>query len=472
LRRLLFERLDESLGSIEPGDFDEQYWGNIFHDGIDPLITTPRDITRLSNVIAVTFPVVRGEVNPVDFIAIETLRVFTPEIYHKIRSNKDEFTGSSGRHSSSNDERNRKFYDECIEKLPAEHRESIKAMLQRLFPKLQSVWGNMHYGSDFESQWRREKRVCSAEIFPLYFRLELSEGAIGSRDISRFIEKATDRKNVFETLISLGKQKQPSGVTRAHSLLQRLEDYTQEDIPVQSIDPIVLGLFDAGDKLIEFEPESLGIYSFGVETQIARIIFQLLRRLAPDERFSLLKNAVKTGNGLATIVHKVSVIGQMHGKYGSKEPTPEKDQIVTLPQLEELESLAADRISEAAQSGELISSVDFAYILLRWRSWSNDNECNNWIIKHEENEEFGIKLITSMLQVSYSHGLGLGGLGDRVSKKTYYINLKYMKEFIDPDKIEPTVGKLLKNNRLEPRQKLALETFLDCYRNPDKYDRY
>jgi hypothetical protein len=77
-----------------------------------------------------------------------------------------------------------------------------------------------------------------------------------------------------------------------------------------------------------------------------------------------------------------------------------------------------------------------------------------------------------MLQVSYSHGLGLGGLGDRVSKKTYYINLKYMKEFIDPDKIEPTVGKLLKNNRLEPRQKLALETFLDCYRNPDKYDRY
>jgi len=472
LRRLFFERVDESLGALEEGDFDQQYWGNVFYDGIDPLIETPRDITRLSNVIAVTFPVVRGEVNTVDFIAIETLRVFTPEIYHIIRSNRDEFTGSSDRHSASHQVQSREFHDAYINNLSAENREPIKALLQRLFPKLQAVWGNLNYGSDFESEWRRDKRVYSPDIFPVFFQLELPEGCIGSQDILGFLENANNRNNVSEALLKLAEQKHPSGTTRAHILLQRLEDYTREVISSENIEPIILGLFDAGDRLIASEPEAKGFFEFGIETQTARIIFQLLRRLNEDQRFSLLKKAVQTGIGLATVLHRVSVIGQMHGKYGSKEPTPEKEQLISFQQLEELEHLVAARVSKAAESGELLSAVDLAYILLRWRDWQDGDYVKKWIEIHEEDEDFIVSLLTSMLQVRFSHGLGIGGLGDRVSQKTYYINLKYLREFIDPERIEPLVVKILKNKDLEPRQKLALETFLDCYRNPEKYERY
>ncbi len=472
IQRLLFERLDEALEELGESDFDHQYWGNIYFDGIDPLIETPRDITRLCNTIAVTFPAVREEVNPVDFIAIESLRVFAPGIYHQIRLNPDEFTGSSDRQVSPHRDSRQEFHDTYISDLRYELREPIKIMLQRLFPKLQAVWGNMNYGSDFESQWRREKRVCSSEIFPLYFRLELPEGSIGSRDIINFLETAEDRKNVSESLISLSMSKHPSGITRAHSLLQRLEDYTQEIIPKEKIRSILLGLFDAGDNLLAAEPESTGFFEFGIESQIGRIFFQLLRRLNIDERFSLLKEAVNTGRSLAIIVYRVAIIGQMHSKYGSKEPTPDEDQLITLDQLEELEKISAARISQSANEGRLLSAVDLAYILLRWKDWQRNTECNRWLEKNKDDEEFLILLLTSMLQVSLSHGLGVGGIGDRVSKKTYYVSLKFLKNFLDPEKVEPIVADILKKASLQPRQKLALETFLECYRNPEKYIRY
>ena len=43
--------------------------------------------------LAVTYLAVRGEVNVVDFIALEALRVFLPSLYDTIRSNPDRFSG-------------------------------------------------------------------------------------------------------------------------------------------------------------------------------------------------------------------------------------------------------------------------------------------------------------------------------------------------------------------------------------------
>src|SRR5439155_2308437 len=56
LRNLLIDRLAFVLAEIPETPSDQQYWGNVFFDGIDPLIETPRDVTRLVNTLAVTFP--------------------------------------------------------------------------------------------------------------------------------------------------------------------------------------------------------------------------------------------------------------------------------------------------------------------------------------------------------------------------------------------------------------------------------
>lgn len=93
LRVAFFQRLGEALGNIPEGTFDHSYWTNVYHDGIDALIQVPRDVVRFTNTLAVTYPAVRGEVNAVDFIALEALRVFLPSLHEIIRSNPDRFSG-------------------------------------------------------------------------------------------------------------------------------------------------------------------------------------------------------------------------------------------------------------------------------------------------------------------------------------------------------------------------------------------
>jgi predicted KAP-like P-loop ATPase len=98
LRKLLFRRLDVALQNTPDGLFDESYWTNVFFDGLDKLFKVPRDVIRFTNTASVTYPAVRGEVNPVDFIALEALRVFLPSLYDTIRHNSDNFAG----HRSTN----------------------------------------------------------------------------------------------------------------------------------------------------------------------------------------------------------------------------------------------------------------------------------------------------------------------------------------------------------------------------------
>ncbi|WP_438819314.1 hypothetical protein, partial [Colwellia marinimaniae] len=59
------------------------------------LIQVPRDVVRFTNTLSVTYPAVRGEVNPVDFIALEAVRVFLPDLYGVVRANANRFSGHS-----------------------------------------------------------------------------------------------------------------------------------------------------------------------------------------------------------------------------------------------------------------------------------------------------------------------------------------------------------------------------------------
>lgn len=79
LRQKLFSELNKILDSFPMRHFDQTYWGNVYFDGLDNYIKNPRDIVRVINTLSVTYPATVGEVNPVDLIALEFLRVFEPE---------------------------------------------------------------------------------------------------------------------------------------------------------------------------------------------------------------------------------------------------------------------------------------------------------------------------------------------------------------------------------------------------------
>jgi predicted KAP-like P-loop ATPase len=354
-----------------------------------------------------------------------------------------------------------------LEVMDESARERMKMLLQRLFPKLDAVWGNVFYSPDSERRWRRELRVCSADVFPVYFRLELAEGSIRAQDVMQFLEIANDQNKVAAHLTKLTGQIHPSGITRSRALLERLEDYTGEHILIESVRPILLSLFDTGDEMRAAEPDTRGFYDFGVEMQVGRIIYQLLKRLSESDRFSVLGEAVQKGKSLATIVREVSILRQMQEKREGQEPSSDEKQLVTREHLEQLERLAAERIAEKAKDSSLVSQIDLARILVRWKDWDRSGQYEPWVKNLNSEEHFIVSLLTSILSVTLSQTMGFAGLGDRVPRRTYRIDLKFVREFVDPQETQPIVSNLLRGNKLSARERTALETFLQELEKPD-----
>ncbi len=58
-------------------------------------------VVQRGNSLSVSCGAVKGEVNPVDFIAVELIRDFVLDAYVATRSNPEKFTTSPGQRSSA-----------------------------------------------------------------------------------------------------------------------------------------------------------------------------------------------------------------------------------------------------------------------------------------------------------------------------------------------------------------------------------
>ena len=312
LRKLLFEKLNAIFTDIPKQLFDPRYWGNIYFQGIDHFITNLRDIVRLTNILTVTYPAVKGEVNTVDLIAIEFLRIFCPMVYDIICKNPKFFAGYADAKSflvPTLDEL-KDFHNSWMAQLTNEDKEPVKRLLLHLFPKFEAVYRNTFYDVKHESTWRKHLRVCSLEIFPNYFRLTLTEGEFSDTEATAILAVASDAKVFGENLVELAHQKRSDGTTQVRAFLERLEDYTEKEIPANCIPSIVKALFDVGDQLLPPEDEPQGMFDFGNDIRIERLISQLLHRLEEQARFEILKEAMSNGNALSLIVREVATLGQ------------------------------------------------------------------------------------------------------------------------------------------------------------------
>jgi len=398
---------------------------------------------------------VKGEVNTIDFLAITGIQVFIPEVYYGIRDNRDIFTGvypDYGR-SDATKEQDKRRCDEIISRVNEPPQEVIKDFLKRLFPKLESIYGNTNYGYYWLDDWRKNGRICSPDIFDIFFRLSLPKGEISQREIETILSLGNNPDLFAKALLKLNED------GRIIRFLERLEDYTQSDIPEENIEPIITVLMDIGDL---FPEGNSGFFETDTPMRLLRLFYQLSHRFDSHERrFNIFKCAMeKTTKSLYTIVYEVSVQDQPHGKYSSKKTLePEEKLTVNSEQLEELKKLACNKIESWAEDGRLAKHRHLSYILFRWKDWAKRDKINNFVNNMIKNDEGLIDFITSFLNKSISHGMS-----DYVTKIHWGINLKSVEEFVDLKEVEPRIRGIFSSSdfeQLDDRKKLAIKTFLD-----------
>lgn len=467
LRRLLFELLAEVISDTPENKQDNTEWGNLYWDGIDSFIRTPRDIKRFINALRSTYPAMKNEVNPIDFIGIQALRVFAPEMYGFIATNKSQLAGKSDRHDTPDSkDKQRKIFESVIQDIPEKKHEPVKGIMNRLFPKWSTAFGSASYGRDWLETWRRELRVCSPDIFDRYFMLTIPPGEISSAEMQAILNLAGDSEAFSSELIRLAKEFRPDGTTRLRVFLERMLDFTKKDISTENIEPILRAIYSIGNELF-IESDEVGMFNDGNDIMLLRITHSLVRRLQSQvQRFEMLQRVYTDGQALSLIVRGMTFLGKEHEKYPDKQPDePEEKRTINSKHLSGLEALVLEKIRNAVKEHTLHNIPELGRTLYRYANWGTKEEVKEYVSSLIQTDKGLCDYLAGFLGKGWSQTVG-----DRVAKHTWRINIESVQKFLDGNITDllPRCQKILSNKPdwLNDRRKTAIETFIREINNP------
>lgn len=199
IRTFCFEGVENALTLADITVTNQQVQEFIrgFSLAFDKRIKTPRKAKMYGNILMFSLPILKGETNPVDLMLIEGIRVFYPKLYETIRKNGDIFTDSfrDSMHSNHDKEKSKikTTIEKSIDSSDPEEIDGVLQLLQSMFPKLKAVYGNTHYGSDWEKIWSDAQRICSSAYFQRYFMYAVPEDDIPDQTFAKLIEVSSER---------------------------------------------------------------------------------------------------------------------------------------------------------------------------------------------------------------------------------------------------------------------------------------
>ena len=211
--RVLTSALDELLSESGADEhFDQVRWGNLFHGGLSHFFKTLRDVRRFTSTFSFQLGLLQEEntlnVNAIDLIGLETLRVFEPRVYQLIGAAKPVLTNLLDREGLK--DRHQAVVDEIIAAASDANKEAVKDVFKQLFPPAEWALGGTNYAtSSYADDWHRELRACHPQVFDRYFLLRIPEGDMSEADMKRILQSVGNREILVEELRSLKERGSP-----------------------------------------------------------------------------------------------------------------------------------------------------------------------------------------------------------------------------------------------------------------------
>jgi predicted KAP-like P-loop ATPase len=323
---------------------------------------------------------VKGEVNAVDFIGIEALRVFEPAAYEIVRGNQDRFAGIGGPLSRyrGNDKALREFHESWLGRF--RNQDQLRSLLLILFPELSIIWRNTVHGEESRAEWRQDLRICSPSVFPTYFRLTIPESGIGRAEIQAILDSSTDSTGFANNLRTLMGQRRPDGMSRARTFLESMEDLVPQ-LEQDRIEPMIRGLLAMGDEL-NLPGDAGGMFDFDNTIRVVRLFRKLLRRMGDAERERIVLALVETDAALCAALDVVRTLGNDHGMFTDKPARDDKLALVPRALVEQLGPKALERIRRSAQDSSFVFGLRrLRYLLAWWEELAGHDEPRDWLLR-------------------------------------------------------------------------------------------
>lgn len=459
LNRATLSRIEMLCG--EPNTTDQmRRFMNIFYDAVSPYLITPRDLTRLSNAIAVSWPAVAGEVDIGDYVALEVLRLFEPSLYNFVRKNKERLCGT--RSDSKGTADRQKEIDEFLKHVHENHYEHAKLALMRLFPRFE----NVRYSDGSIQKWQAERLVCSAVHFDTYFRMSVGDDTLSMGEINAFIEHAGNEEYVIRTFRDHLGSIRKNGKSKVPLLLDELNVHAAR-VEKDKFQPLITALFSIADEIHRKEDSDRGGFSIGDNNlRIHWLIRKLTEeRCSLDERNTVFMAACKAAQ-LGWLVDFAGSEVLAHFPPEGKESNPSEKCLIRKEFVPELKKHVLERITAAAQTEDLISHPQLPYILFKWGEFSEDNytQVKEWTRKQLIADEPVSQLAKAFTGESWSHSLGMFGLGDRVTTRKDRASVDGLDRIMDVGEFRQRLEAIERGHTLQDEPRQWVRTFLDAWR--------
>ncbi len=431
---------------------------NMFHDVVAPYLTTPRHVARFQSAISVTWPAIANEIRLADFIALETLRLYEPSLFQSIRSNKANLCGISG--PTDTNRRDESRFQPYLSGVDEANHAIARLALQRLFPRLEEIG----YSNDSAARWDAERRVCVDAHFDTYFRLSLSDETLAMGRIDELTSRAGERDFIQTKFREAAATKRSAGTSMVPVLLDELNTHAQS-VDIDTVEPLLSALFEIHDDIDLPCDTERGLMSIG-DTSLR--YHWLIRRLTADrfsleERTELYLTAIKK----ASLGWLVDFVSSAKDNYRERENGPQREEncLTREDVIGDLVSYALERIRAAADDGSLLHHQDLVYILYRWRDFmTNDpTEVRAWTDALLNDDEALIVFAKSLTGESWSQGLGMIGLGDRVSRRTVRASIDDDVDILDIAAFRSGLERLNRDDTLDADSRAIVSEFLTAW---------
>ena len=445
IHKLLISKLnkiiEQDVSAIKM--FDDDRWGRVFYHSMNVYFDDLRSVYRYTSTLSFHFNILKGksdfEVNPVDLMAIECLRVFEPDVYKEIARSKKLFTtNGSDRYGIIKDSTVASI-NIILDKAAPDKRDSVKKMIKQLFPTIDWALGGIQYDGGFARNWLKEMRICYPSNFDKYFQFAIPSDELSNSELQKMLSLTADSDRFSSFILSLKERD-----ILVNALLQ-FEAFIDE-IPLGNGSSYVKGILDVGDHI---DAQSMGFMTFSAIKHAEMLISGFLQRIdSQEERGKLLLDCFKISEGLSIIEHILQSEENCRERLG-------KGYTLRDDEFEALKVEFVKRLDEMSVNSpnDLLSNQHLVSFLYRWKRWGNENIVTDWLKSQIQTVKGCITLLKRFVSKSSSHSLD-----SHIVKTTTYIKLEDIENFLEVSTIQEKV-KDLNTDNLDPESKEALEAF-------------
>lgn len=279
LKQYCFELVDNAINTSELNLTKEeaQRFASAFSHNILLRLKTPRLAIRYGNSLSFALPLLKGEVNHVDLMLIEAIKIFYPRHYAFIKSFPHYFTSSYSSHSSfgSQDvngkkEQLQKHLDELGNDLSKPEKDAIFQLLKSLFPRLNEAFHN-RFQHEGHKEWLKEKRIVSTSYFKRYFSYAVIDGELSDVMFEEFMNSLEEPeiKDVANGILEIIEKSSPD------NFLFKARTF-EDNLSWKASQNLILSIAVMSESF----PKSGDFFSFGMagaHAQAAIFIYNLLK---------------------------------------------------------------------------------------------------------------------------------------------------------------------------------------------------